>query len=383
MRNKLIILLVILMFVHGALYFYTGDIYSYDNPVKVLKYLLVLFVCAAIFFERLLQPSAATYEIFFIFCWFAILLKLLLNTVYFNLDINDVIFFIFPSLLFLTSKYINIYSIGKILGFVFIFSLLFLGIEFFLLSDVSSRFSSTGFRAISIFINPNAFGIFIVLILSVLNFTNWSKSVLRLFYGLGLLMVVFSGSKTGLGCFVILVILNDVSRILVNKNKFADLFLKYSFFIAIVLVFVMNFQVLDIFESIRLRSLDLESGAQRVFAYREFFQATNNCFFSPRSCNPEVYVDNAFINIWIVLGFDAFLLVLFLMIMSFVITFLVTERQVRYNFFIFYVIFWSAALTTNVISIWPTAYLFWIILGISYANTRGQAKARLSRGYAS
>lgn len=350
---------VILLLTHGAAYFITGDIYDKENPVKLVKYIISILYFFSLFFylHRMKDSLFFIRTLLFWLCLFSVLMFFAFIN---SLQIDYVVFLLLPFL------YVFIYSTtldSKIVSayqWILILALVFMFLEFLFFFDISSRFNRSGFRAISIFVNPNAFGATVVLLFITVMFhvKNSFSKVFNTFICLA--MVLLSGSKTALAAILLMIFFFSVKHI--GRNLFF-----YFTILLLNLCFLSFFAGTDISPNfsfdLQVRTLDLASGTERLKALSEFAQAANDCLFLPINCNELIYVDNAFVSSWVSLGLPGLIITSTCFLTSVVFSFYLAFNLKNYYFFCFFIMFWLMAMSTNLMNIWPTAYIFWITYG--------------------
>lgn len=350
---------IVLLLTHGAAYFITGDIYDKGNPVKLVKYIISILYFFSIFFYLHKMNSSALY-IRVLLIWISLFLILLFFAFINSLQIDYVVFlflpflYVFICLTILDSKIASAYQWILILAFIFML------VEFLFFFEISARFNRSGFRAISIFVNPNAFGATVVLLFITVMFhaDNYFSKLFNILICLA--MVLLSGSKTALVAIMVLLLVLGL-RNLARKLVF---YLLSFLLILNFVVFIVNTEVSpDYFFDLQMRELELSSGTERLKALSEFSQAANECIFLPINCNESIYVDNAFIASWVSLGIPGLLITLSCFLSSIVLSLYFAFRHRIYYFICFFGMFWLMAMSTNLMNIWPTAYIFWIAYG--------------------
>ncbi|WP_322803501.1 hypothetical protein SO574_01145 [Vibrio alfacsensis] len=362
-KNLFILSLLFIMFNHGALYYITGDIYNKDNPIKIIKYTLVLGLLL-LYFYHILNNGINKKALVFISMFSVWLIVMLVQSVYFKLPIERALFFYFPCLMIFAAYQCSFQSVVNVLKWTFLFSFIFSILEYLILFDISSRFNQSGFRSISIFVNPNAFGATIVLITTVLlnRVDSTIKQAILLFSSF--IMISLSGSKTALLAFTMIVLFFFSYQLLIFlKVKKVNLFrlIKLLVIVSIVLFIFMYLCIHvnnTLGESINIREFSLGSGGQRMLQYQSVALAIDNCPLLPSVCDDNVYVDNGFLFIWLSVGF-----VSFIGFVSILFLFIYISARFRLEFFLFFSTFLIMALSTNLFNIWPTAYLFWLLSG--------------------
>ena len=340
--SNLIFLLILILFTHGQLYFFI--IYDDSSMIKIIKYIVVFFIFA-MYVNRNRFKLNSCYAILFVNLFIA---YVLFAKLFYPIGSMELIVFIAPIILFVCSSLINRVDFNRILFLVMIVAMFYLFIEVTLMRYISKRFSSTGFRAISIFINPNAFGIFMVLLLSVT--WDYSKEFAKwLSFVFVISCVLLSGSKTAM--------------IMLALFVFMRLFFNIKGFL-LTLICVLFLCVFIYGSEYDIRSFDLASGEMRASAGGHFFNVINECFFMPIACDKNVYLDNALIISWVNFGIIGFVFALLILFLTVYLSYANYKRGNK-DFYVFFSLFWLASLTTNVLNIWPVTYMFWIMVGYS------------------
>jgi hypothetical protein len=359
--------LVFALFFHGAAYFITGDIYDKDNPVKLIKYLLSIIYCGSLFF--FLLKDTKTYYFFKIFSIWFILFSLSLFYAFLNLlPIDFVVFIFLPFLYVFVHMTVSEERLIKALVILLWFSFLFMILEFLFFSDVSSRFDQSGFRSISIFVNPNAFGVTVVLFFLAVSFRIKNSFYLFVLSIITLSMVLLSGSKTAMGAYFLL--MTGLMILYVWKHKGIFLLFLCICIPAGVAQSIYS-SSLSSSDSIETRSFDLQSGLERLKELNHFVNAADDCLLIPYHCDNAIYLDNTFIYAWISLGLPGLLLITLCFIFSTVLSAFVAVKRRSYFFLCFFLLFWLMSMSTNLMNIWPTSYVFWIVFGYMLKRING------------
>jgi len=350
--------LLFFFFSHGALYFLSGDVYNPENPIKIFKYILALLIVSVPIVKSKIQ--SISYLMLFGFLSYLIFTIVL----YFlqGLSAFPVITFLMPVSFFFLVDTLKYESLLKILKFVIYLSTFFSLIEFVFLKSISERFSSTGFRSISIFVNPNNFAIFISLSLSLLlgSASNVYKNSRFFILGCCAISVVLSGSMTGAVLFFILFL---AQMFVIVRTK-----AKVKVYYKIALVALLGFTALSFLSlSINLGSyvrkadsVGMDNVTARIDYLQHFITDVAGNLIYPLINQPDMYADNAFIYAWINIGFIG---LSFILLILFSMLYLAVMNKSKRKYLYFILCIFLSALTTNIFNIWPIAYLFWLVVG--------------------
>ncbi|MCF6217046.1 MAG: hypothetical protein L3J58_12855 [Emcibacter sp.] len=248
-------------------------------------------------------------------------------------------------------------------------------VEWSFLSEISERFNRTGFRSISIFVNPNGLGLFMSLALSLILFFEVNSKKSKAFWLLvGGISIFLSGSSTAYVCFTFIILIIAYQSLANLKefklSQFGWISLLSAIFVgAISLVIFINYANLDF--QIESREFSLNSLIARASYLESFYSELDKCFFFPMTCDKYLYADNTLVFSWIILG--AITALAFLLLSLYPIVLLGLNKSPYYYFSFFYV-FALGSLTVNVFNIWPLSYMFWIVYGYfnQYLKERAQ-----------
>lgn len=231
-----------------------------------------------------------------------------------------------------------------------IFWLTFVGVvyEYFILEGFE-RFHPTGYRAISIFVNPNNFGVSIVLLSSIAILKRYGSNLLIL--AAALFFVICSGSKTALVMWLVLFLGVFGSR---------GVFVFFALFVLSIFILLLA-SGLNFTELSNMWGYSFDSLMIRVSYFMEFLSGVDNWIF-PVSDGSNYYVDNAFVQVWIDIGLVA--AILLLLLMFYLIVFASGYR-------LLFLLFLLSALTTNILYITPVAYFFWLSVS-DWVMSRGK-----------
>jgi hypothetical protein len=197
------------------------------------------------------------------------------------------------------------------------------------------RFHPNGYRAVSVFVNPNNLGITTV----ILYYFTESLQKYKRFFSLiiGISLIIISGSKTAFIIFFVLFLIRRV-RITLLQAAHGIIFS----FSAICLAFYIGI-------------IPLESLYIRLDQYSNFFNSIDGFIFITKNENfYENYADNAFIQLWIEVG------ILGSISYIFIIIYCAARDGFRKPLWL---LFAAASMTTNVPFLFPLGYIFWFYTG--------------------
>lgn len=222
--------------------------------------------------------------------------------------------------------------------------------EYFVLGGFE-RFAPNGYRGVSIFVNPNNLAVTTVA-LAALGAPYMRPAVRMLTASVTLGIVLYSGSKTGLIIFAFLVIY------FINQRQAASVILKG------IVVGGFGLVALAAAALIGVVQLPLESTFDRFRQVTEFVSIIENPLFPFLSdASDDAYVDNMFMQVWLETGLAG--------LVSFIGLLLLTAYRDGTRSPL-WVIFGLAAITTNIMYLWPIGYLFWMYVGsiVQWQQTR-------------
>jgi len=229
------------------------------------------------------------------------------------------------------------------------------------LGNVIGVYSISGFRSIGAFINPNNTGI-VVAILAVIYHQQCKRTWLNVVIALlSMVTLIITGSKTAIAIYAIGVI--------------AILPLNWQFFflLAVPVGIIINIEKLrDMWLLLELREFSLESGEIRSVGVTNLLNT-----FSERSLSDQFFgftnqslIDNAYLDIMAYGG--GLLLGLFLTVQFVAVA--VCIRRRLWFLILLHGLFFLSMLSTNILRLWPTGYMYWALIGISMLKARWSAE---------
>lgn len=337
-------ILITIFFIHGAIFLWFPETVNDDSsPFKLIKYVIIFFAVAITFNKNSLKAI-------FLYCvpLISILFPLSLIAHNFYPDMT-VIKYLIPLLtvIMLYKPILNIPNENKYIIALIIY-LIAVTLGFYEFNDPSRSLSpySTGLfgpRISSIFVNPNNYGITMLFLLLYLLKTS-NKVILNIILSILFIPVaILSFSKTAI--FIAAFYLTFRYKILMFPLLLSGL----------ISVFLTGW--------IRLNEIDLPSLIAR-FNY-------NNRFIDLISDNPIFpffkqmqYTDNNYLNIYGhfgIIGIISLLLFYFILLIA-----LLLNR--KNNLALILSLFLIVEFTTNILYLWPLAYMHWFFIFYCYKS---------------
>ncbi|GEM_PF-2049088 len=367
-------ILVFIFFVHGILYFITPTTsYSGDNPFKIIKYIVMLLILCIFFIS-------VNYKKWIAVLCVGILSVLLIFAVYlFANDMSNIglfITYIFPFIMiFIISEVVKYVDFKKISVAVYLIATVMAYFNTYILKGIFTRWHVSGdYREVSIFINPNNFGIMIslLLILFLIFYRNIKVTTKTIAMNIGLIINSFilirmSGSNTAIIIFMVtlvyylFILISHIQFKNVNKKKITvSVILVFLILIGIFLLFRFVFT-----DGINVRSISLKSGFIRINTYKEFIYSNlNNLVFPYR--HDIVYVDNIYLSLWGNLGLP--ILIVFILYNIYLVKLTLNNKRIDQTFILF--VFSLIGITTNYLYLWPMGYIYWGISTLIFNDNK-------------
>ncbi|HFL3828588.1 TPA: O-antigen ligase family protein, partial [Clostridioides difficile] len=273
------------------------------------------------------------------------------------------VFFFYSGL----SKYSNIQLLVKS---TYMISTIFSYIEFIILDGYFTRFASSGYRVVSIFVNPNNFGIvMVILTVYLLSGETIQKIQNKLFVLINSLILIYlSGSRSAILIITVtggIYFLNKIFSVVLNKNyinikNIMYLVIGSLLFIAMLIISrdLLNSTIEYLNSKSRNLQIGLFTGAGRLYQINKFIDvASSNINFPWR--NFIIYVDNIYLHIWGMFGLP--ILILFIFFNIYLL--FKTIKKAEYYKTLLIIVFLTAGLSTNIFYLWPIAYIYWYLVG--------------------
>jgi hypothetical protein len=361
-KSFIVNLLLLIFLTHGILYFlYPDDIYNLSSPIRYLKYIAIFLIVVVSLNETKKYKMAL-----FTFIT-AILFALNLLAVGQNFDTILFINHIFPMIMFFfydgLSKYISAhkltiitYIVMTIMGYV----------EYLFLRGLFSLFADSGYRIVSIFVNPNNLGlVIIVLSVYILGENILKNKVFKILFILNSFLLIFlSGSRNSMlifSTYLLLIILYWLFKIIRNGLSKKNVYFIYGFILFVVLFLVFNNGIIsNAIESLlsTTRSLTSTNFFQgRLIQYSGFLDNVKVDLFFPLK-NGFVYTDNLYFHIWGTFGLIT--LLFFLVFNLYLLIRIIRENKLVH--FALLILLLLAGIAENLIYFWPVGYFYWYLV---------------------
>lgn len=344
---------------YGILYFFNvDDIYNENSYIKYIRFGVVfvyfivnidsvmidrlciwIFTALMLFILFMIASNSATYD------W--------LN--YINFILPTLIPICCPSLISRSVK------INKLCLITYVVSCVFAYIEYFFFGGLFTRFSRSGYRVISIFVNPNNFGIILAILTCVLLYNFKFSNAYKLIMVVNSLFVIYlTGCRTALISLIIVLLLYVLQNIDLTKEIQGGriiLFMSISYVLIGLIVYLthteLHLDVRDLMNFSSNNSYTLSNDA-RMDANLYFFSQVKKHPFYPWTDEIK-NLDNMYFYIWGRFGFLVFL--------SYILWQLFTLKTVLLKknnlHIVLWIVFFLAGITTNFLYLWPLGYFYW------------------------
>ncbi len=362
-KNTFINYLVIFFLIHGFLFFVMpNEIYDDNSPIRYIKYIVLMVILALVFLDCKLK-KILTYFMIIVLLLIANMLSL---GIFFG--IRQYLVYIIPLITFFMydSLYVNL-NHEKIACKVYIISSILSYIEFFVYNGIFFKFSSSGYRVISIFVNPNNFGIIITLLTIYLieKITNLNRFYKITILINSFLLIFLSGSKTALISFLFIIIYYFIfflKQFLFEKLKIklkTIFIIIFCVFLLTIMLFIFTNKFSFIYNYFVASTRSFEtmniSAMTRYNEYIIFFSNCDNIFFP--WMDKINYIDNIYMHIWGTFGIIIFFL--FLMFNEYIMFYAIIKNKKSQVLLLFVLLL--SGITTNILYIWPISYLYWYL----------------------
>lgn len=366
LRSRFMLLLIAVFFLHGVLYYLMPSMHYSEGEggwLNYLKYPIAAFVFALWGgCGRFNARGFVIAGLLLISALFALVVGVGYES---NERLNLFVTIVFPifSVLMVGSGWGDAFLESKKLRVV-VFWVLVANFIFCLYEILSGgifvAYSATGSRAVGMFVNPNNTGIFVA-ILSVYLLLDGVVGYRKfLVLALAVLTLVMTGSKTGVLIFL-------VGMLFMGAGLFLIVIISSLIFLVVAEIF--GFSLLGLISALDLREIDNASGQIRLYEWSVFY---NNLFQLPVS---ELmfgfvnlyYIDNSYFDMVALMGFVFAAVFLVVQIISLFLSW----RGSKLVFVLLLMMFISM-LATNTYRLWPNAYLYWFLIGVSFLRLKAQ-----------
>lgn len=363
--EKFVIAPIFMVFIfHGILYFlypemhYTSG-YDGDSWVKYIKYLCLVLALPFIVARRF---RASDLE------WFLVGLLIFLcsflpalhgfqepNLLLLQFQVPILAYFFAPFLLRFFDSERRVIALLYLVLFISFLSAFYEMVN----GGIATAFVRSGLRISGPFVNPNNTGIIVALVGTALHFRAVGQAQNLLILVLCLIVIVLTASKTAYFVYALGLALSV--RIGV-KATFAGVFIIiFGFF---------SQEIVALFEAVDLREFSLSSGEIRLSHFALLLQSAGNGDFLDVMFGwaNVSRVDNAYLDLFAFGGLISLLIFVAVQIFSAVI--IIKKKQ--YILLCALIQLIAAMMTTNIPRLWPTAYIYWALVGVAvfYASHR-------------
>lgn len=369
MKDKIVFLVLLLFFLHGAFYFlFPERVFDVSFwQLKIVKYVLfVLYFILTIRYVNLL------------ICFFCLLYLILLcvlcefshSLVTASFYMGNMNFYL-PILLLCNAYKLSDKKVSNIVDLVCISAIIMAIIEYLFLKDImifNNQLSNEGngyYRVVSLFVNPNGLGLmmslFVIYYMEYGNVKHLKKYILLTMCFVTLL---FSASKSAILFLIMfyfvkfIVIVFKLGRVKV-KNIIIVLF------VVSLMAIVFN---LDVFRAFLLeyniRTYDTGTMDERLIKYMSFIKLVDVNFVFPElkmitGFNGTMTADSSFMQIWADFGFWG-------MVIYYMSIFLCLYPSVSVNKLSLVLSFIFISFVVKVTHLWPLSYLLFYILSYDF-----------------
>lgn len=365
LKLNIVNLLIVMFLIHGFIFFIKPqELYNINSEIRNIKYIILLLILFFVM-SKIIIVKVCYYIL-------AILWLFSMNIMATGLNFNyrSLLTYIIPLVIFFTYDGINKYMNKKyvIISTYFIAST-FSYIEFFILKGVFfGRFASSGYRVVSIFVNPNNFAIVIIFLTLCMYNKNYYISILnKMIITMNtFLLVLLSGSRTALLVFILILlskIFTNVKNIILHPKKVNLNDTVYCLLINLILIIFIILttnKIVTLAIRILMKTRNFEtmhlSGMARINQYINFFNMQNNFIF-PWS-QTIFYVDNIYLHIW---GMFGILTIIIFILFNIYIMYIAFKKENNVYFYLHITILLTG-LSTNFLYIWPLAYFYWFLV---------------------
>jgi hypothetical protein len=359
---------IIIFLSHGLLYYIYPEQHYLNNDgagwISFIKYACVLAALTAIARERI-PRSTVTWLILGISLTSAPFIPQIFwasntNALLLQLQVAMLGYFFAPTVI---EYYSNTERLRQHLLFTIVLSSIASFMEIILGSPIDN-FSRSGFRSIGAFVNPNNTGILIAIAATAYQRLSHNSTTKVVVIAISALSILLSGSKTALiiysiGLFLSLSIISIIGIVTFST-------------IGVIVYFDL---IVETWSLIELREISFESGDVRTSSLSNLLLDASN-----RSVREIIFgyssqsvIDNAYLDALSFGGLFSLSIILSFQITSIILLFL----QGNTSALIVQLMILLAMLSTNIPRLWPTGYIFWLLVGVSLYN-QGKAFNRIN-----
>lgn len=360
---------MLVLFIMNGLLYYLFPQYHYLSNGGATGWLpFVKYLCILLAIPLLVRMRFSARDGVWVSIGLAFLIAPMINNVYWIQTGNRLVwqyqlpilaFFFAPFLMRLAAS--KKYTMG-ILYLILIASVIATILEI-VTGSLFLQYTRSGFRAVGPFINPNNTGIVVALAAIALHFLSKGFWLNFLLGALTIVVLVLTGSKTAIIIYLLgfLVSTRFIYQIIIAGSAMAlSLFLNPSLF-----GFVANAD---------MRSFSLESGILRLSGVERFFEIWGQLSIDQLlfGFSRTSLVDNTYLDL---LSFGGlYLLTVFVLSQAMSILLCYAGRQ--HLLLTLHGLLILTMTTTNVMRLWPLAYIYWALVGVSFYKSSVSLKLK-------
>jgi hypothetical protein len=323
-------ILILAFMVHGILYFvYPVEISDSTSYIKYIKYIILLFI---IFFSIRNIDSKITFGIVAT-VWITFILYFIANGL--NIDRLYVLYVLPIVVMYVLKSELTFNILQKASKYSYVIISLFAYLEYFIFISIFSRFShgNFGYRGSSILVNPNNFGITIVLISIFLIENIKNRLIKNIIYINTSVLIFFSMSKTAMILFLFYIIVKNMKIYIPLLTIIVILFISYD---------------------ITLDERYFQSLAHRGIYNLSFYEIASENILFP-FLDTHQYTDNIYLQLWGNFGLIGLLIYIFINI-GLSLVFISLKQYINV---LILILFLLIGYSTNFLYIWPLSYIYW------------------------
>ena len=358
-KKQIVHILLYMFFLYGILYFFNPQsVYDDSSNIKYVRFILVFLLWVPLF----RKTKTKNILLYFILST-VLLIDSYIAVWYDTYDLINVLNFILPISCFFLYHQLDKKWLIKLIEKVYIISSIFTYLECFVFHGVYTehRFINMGYRVVSIFINPNTYGCFLVLMSIIILYDPKVKIQYKIItFGNSLFIAYLTGSRSCMLILMISYLIVFLQRLFLKKgfSQKTCILLFLGLLCASVLLVALSrtelpFSTRAIWSSDLLSNFSLKTNARSEYNI-EFMTATKKNILFPWF-SKMYYVDNLYLYIW---GrFGLFFLIVYLGLLIFLeIKIFMENQKENLCLFICFVIY---GIVLNFLYLWPISYVFW------------------------
>ena len=362
LKRYVINILVFVFLVHGIIYMiFPERVHDYGSLLKYLKYVILLLLC-------LLSCLSIKPMELIVFTLVSAILIIFNHLSMYEVDYIILGTFICPLSMILLHRVLkNNVNLSFIAMIVYIITSICGYLEYFVLNNFVI-YSSSGYRVVSIFLNPNNCAAMLVLITCYFIFSGYQYLIKIITALNSLALLIMTGSRMGLILYMIAIACFALKAIqsYILSGKIAK-FLIYCRILKLIVAIVVSSSVLiaciylisnnyvTLFSKTRDYSqISLVFG--RDAQVSNFLRNVNSNFIFPYT-HSVAYVDDLYLTIW---GYFSFIILCVYVITIMSLLFLAKLKHMTLHFVLMF-LFILYAIPHNFIYLTPPGYVFWYV----------------------